>query len=66
MFFFMQDLIEAYKRCDNSLRLLKKMEIDLSTEEYDASKSKVIIKLIPDNDKKWMSYRDKPTSIVRI
>ena len=56
----MQDLKKIQENCANSLRLLKNNEIDLSTEAYDASKSRVKITLTPVNVDIWKSYGDNP------
>ena len=52
----MQNLRRIEENCENSLHLLKKNEIDLSTERYDASESKVKITLDPENKNIWRSY----------
>ena len=55
------------RNCENPQKLLKKaIEIRLSMEEYDASKSSIKVKLISDDKNTWKSYRDEATSIVSL
>ena len=63
-FYFIQDIERIQRRCENSLSLLKKNEINLSTERYDASESKLKITLVPEDEDIWKSHRNKSTSVV--
>ena len=50
--------------CKNPLDLLQNNEISLCTEEYDASKSEMMLTLVPEDQQAWKSYMNTPTVVV--
>ena len=59
----LQDLRRREKECGNPLFLLQSNEIHLSSDEYDASESEMILTLMPENKQFWKVSLDKLTHV---
>ena len=60
----LQYLRRREHECQNPLFPLQNYEISLSSEEYDAAESEMILMLVPKDQEVWKSYMNKPTFVV--
>ena len=59
-----QALRKKEKLCKTSLDLIRTRELYLSKEEYNASTSRIELKLAPVNDGKWKQIKYSPLNMV--